>query len=220
MTQEHPLLGGTDHLIGPHAEAPPARLIEADAPVYALVGEVLRKAGTDKDDPFDLLVAPGIVREFDRSFLPVIQFFRVARTEQQAVEWLHWAGAPEGALVELVETGLLARVDTTNPLTAAASFTGVRVIPQSMPGDPEPHQPTLVGVRRGPTSPVEMLAPLELVHVLWGLEEPLDIPTAIDRMAAELGEKSDLIARRVLTNVPRLLRLGLGRLEWVNAPGV
>lgn len=202
--------------VGPHSEAGWARLIEADGPVYILVGGLLQETGAAEDDPFELLVAPGITREFDAFFLPMMQFFRTSRTEQHALEWLAWAGAPEDALTDLVSTGVVVRVDTTNPLTAAKSLKGVRVIPHSVPGEPAPDLPTQISVRRGPESPIETYVSIELEHVLWGLDEPLDIPTAIKGMAREARARRDLTARRVITHIPDLVRLGLARLEWVD----
>lgn len=205
-------------LAGPHSESPPSRLIEAGAPAYVLVGGLLREAGANDNAPFQVLVAPGVLREFDAEFEPMLQFFRVARSEQQALDWLTWAGAPDGALKDLVKTGLLVRVNTANPLTAAASLKGIRIIPQAIPGEPAPDYPTQISVRRDADSPMTTYVPTELAHVLWGLDKPFDLPTAVKRMARESGEHRDLTARRVLTNVPSLLRLGLARLEWVKAP--
>lgn len=205
---------------GPHAHEPPAKLIEADSPVYVLVGGLLLETGAGENTPIQHLVAPGIVREFDPFFLPMFQFFRVARTEQQAIDWLSWAGAPDDTFKDLVDTGMLVRVDTTSPLTAAASFKGIRIIPQSLPGEPAPDHPTQISVRRDAESPIVTYIPMELQHVLWDLDKPLDIPTAIKSMAREAREQRDLTARRVITNIPALLRLDLARLEWLNAPRI
>jgi hypothetical protein len=211
------IISRTVPAVGPHAEAGWARLIEEDGPVYILIGALLQEDGATEDDPFELLVAPGITREFDAFFLPMMQFFRTSRTEQHALEWLAWAGAPDDALNDLVSTGVVVRVDTTNPLAAAKSLKGVRVIPQSMPGEPEPDLPTQISVRRGPDSPIESYVSIELEHVLWGLDKPLDIPAAIKQMARQARERRDLTARRVITHIPDLVRLGLARLEWVDA---
>lgn len=220
MPQSNAPAGESDQGLGPHSECPPARLIEANAPVYVLVGGVHLQPDASDSGSFELSVAPGYLRAFDSEFLPMVQYFRVARTEQQSIDWLVWAGAPEDGLKDLVDTGILVRVDTTSPLTAAASLRGIRIIPQSIPGELAPDQPTLVSVRRKPSSPVEMFVPVELGHVLWELNEPLDLPTAISEIAQEAGEGLDLIARRVLTAIPAALRLELARLEWINAPGI
>jgi hypothetical protein len=204
---------------GPHSDAPRARLIEAGGPVYLLVGGILRENGAGDDEPFDLLVAPGVTREFDAFFRPMLQFFRVARTEEQALEWLAWAGAPADAMKDLVQTGLLVRIDTTDPESAAKSLKGIRIIPNAVPGAPADDQPSLVSVHREPAGPVETYVPVELEHVLWGLEKPFDLPTAIKLMSRQAGEPMDRVARRVLTNVPALLAQGLARLEWARAPG-
>ena len=203
---------------GPHSESPAARFIEAYADVFTLVGSICREAGAGEGDPFGLRVAPGIVREFDPEFLPMLQFFRTARTKQQAIDWLAWAGAPQGALQDLVKSRLLVRVNTTNPLTAAASLKGVRIVPRSIPGEPAIDQPTLISVRRGTSSPEEAFVSVELGHVLWGMGLRADLSSAIKGMARESGERRDLVARRVLTNAPALLSLGLAELEWTCPP--
>jgi hypothetical protein len=203
---------------GPHSDAEWSRLIETGAPVYLLVGGILRENGAGDEDPFDLLVAPAITREFDAFFRPMLQFFRVSRTEEQALEWLAWAGAPEDALKDCVDTGLVVRVDTTDPESAAESFRGIRIIPHSIPGEPDPDFPTQISVHREPAGPVATFVPIELAHVLWGLDEPLDIPAAIQLMSRHAGEPMGRVARRVLTNIPALLAHGLARLEWVKAP--
>jgi hypothetical protein len=153
---------------GPHSESPPARFIEAYAAVYVLVGSIYREAGARDGDPFELRVSPGVLRDLDAEFLPMMQFFRTARTEQQATDWLAWAGAPQDGLKDLVKSRLLVRVNTTSPLTAAASLKGVRIIPCSIPGEPARDQPTLISVRRDTSSPVEAFVSVELEHVLWG----------------------------------------------------
>lgn len=203
---------------GPHNDAPPARLIEAGAPVYLLVGGILREAGASDTENFDLLVAPGITREFDAPFRPMLQFFRVARTEAQAVEWLAWAGAPEDALKDLVKTGLVVRIDTTDPVTAAKSFKGIRIIPMSVPGEPAADQPSLVSVHLETSGPVATYIPIELEHVLWGLDRPLDLQAAIKLMARQSREERPRLARRVLTNTPAMVAQGLARLEWTKPP--
>lgn len=203
---------------GPHSDAPPARFIEMYSPVYALVGGLLREEGAPDDAPFMHLVAPGVYREFEPFFLPMFTFFQTARTHQQALEWLQWAGAPDDALKDLIDTGVVVHIDTTSPLTAAASLKGIRIIPHAVPGEPAPDYPTQISVRRDADSPVVTYVSIELEHVLWGLDEPLDLPTVIESMANESGERHDLTARRVLTNVPRLLAQGLARLELVAPP--
>lgn len=203
---------------GPHSDAGRSRLIEAGAPVYLLVGGILRENGAADEDPFDLLVAPGITREFDAFFRPMLQFFRVSRTEEQALEWLAWAGAPEDALKDCVDTGLVVRVDTTDPLSAAKSLKGIRIIPHAIPGEPAPDYSTQISVHREPSGPVATFVPIELAHVLWGLDTPLDLPTAIKLMSRQSGEQRGRVARRVLTNIPDMLAQGLARLEWVHAP--
>jgi hypothetical protein len=205
---------------GPHSDSPRARLIEAGGPVYLLVGGILRENGAGDEEPFDLLVAPGVTREFDAFFRPMMQFFRVARTEEQAIEWLAWAGAPTDALKDMLETGLAVQVDTTDPESAAKSFNGIRIIPHSVPGEPAPDHPTQISVRREPSGPITTCVPIELEHVLWWLDEPLDIPTAIQLMSRQSGEQMSRVARRVLTNVPAVVAQGLARLEWTKPPGI
>jgi len=216
-----PELLATDELSSPYADAPPARFIQSDGkPVYALVGGLFRDTADGPDGPIQLLVAPGIWREFHPDFLPMLEFFRTPRTEQQAREWLTWAGAPRDGLDDLVETGLVVKVDSRSPSTALASLSGVAVIPQSTIGDVLPGQPGLVGVRRRPEDPDTYSVTVELARVLWGLVEPEDLPTAVGTVAEELGEDYPVVARRVLTPIPALLAHGYVRLEWLRAPGL
>lgn len=198
---------------GPHAGAPPARLMEAGEPVYVLIGRLLGGEGATAQ----LQLSPGRIHEFDSDFAPMFRFFQTARTRRQATDWLRWAGAPEGALGDLVDSGLLVEVDTSNPLTAAASLEGVRIIPQSFRDETAPDVPSLCGVRKSERSPVDAFIPTELARLMWDIEEPADIPTGIDDIAMQSDKPLELIARRVLTNLPVMLTLGLARLEWVNA---
>lgn len=208
----------SDQLVGPHATEPPARLIEAGSPVYVLVGGILSNGATP-GGLFELLMAPGIVKEFQQEYLPMMQFFRTARNEAAANAWLAWAGAPDDALQDLVVSGLIVRVDTANPLKAAASLRGTRIVPHAVPAEHAPGE-TLIEVRRTETSPVEALVTAELAQVLWGTADLIDLPKAIKRISKETRERHELTARRVLTNIPTLLRQGLAHLEWVTPPGL
>ncbi|WP_438354758.1 hypothetical protein [Microbacterium sp. CJ88] len=205
---------------GPHSRSIPARFVQSDAaPVCVLVGGLFRDNADGDGGPVQLLVAPGIWRELDPVFLPMLLFLRAPRTRIEATEWLAWAGAPADALDDLLNTGLAVQVATKTPAEAIRSFAGITVIPQSMPGDPVTDDPDLIRVRQTPDTADSYVIPIELERVLWGLREPADLPSAVAQLALETGADLDVIARRVLTTIPALLSRGLVRLEWLRAPG-
>lgn len=202
----------------PHIDATPARFIEADGPVYALVGTVLDRTKVSEDDPIHILVAPDSVREYAAEFLPVFDFFRVPREEWQVREWLSWAGGEDDFLKALLDTGSVVRVETRDPLAASESLRGLRVAPQCSPFEVSPNAPGLLYVRRDESEDSYLPITFELAEAMWGEQVPADVPTAIERVERKYKLPFDVAARRVLSDIPLLLLHSYARLEWLNVP--
>jgi hypothetical protein len=202
----------------PHIDAAPARLIEADGPVYALVGAVLDRTKVSEADPVHILVAPDSVREYGADFLPVFEFFRVPREEWQVREWLSWAGGDDDFLRALLDTRSVVRVETRDPLTASESLRGLRLAPQCSPFEVSPNAPGFIYVRRDEAEDSYLPITFELGEALWGEQKPTDVPTVIERVERKFKLPRDMAARRVISDIPLLLLHGYARLEWLNVP--
>lgn len=203
----------------PHLNAVPACFIEADGPVYTLVGGVLDRTGVPEDAPILVQIAEGVGREYDAEFLPMFEFFKTPREEWQVRDWMEWAGGDD-VLSVLLETKAVIRVDTHDPLTAAASLAGLRVIPQCVP-DPDPvrpRNPGLIDVLRDPSDTSVLMISAELAEALFGRRTRVDVPAVIDFIVGELGAPRVTTARRVVSEIPMLLHHGYARLEWLDAP--
>lgn len=192
-------------------------LIHAKGPVYALVGVVLDRAGVPEHAPVQIQVTPGAGREYDAEFLPVFEFFKTPRGEHQVREWLAWAGGDNEFLKALLDTGAVVRVNTSDPLAAAGSLQGLRLVPQCAPDATAAVTDGLVTVKRDETSNTALLITVELARVLWGEPRLADIPTFISRIAEECQLDQGLAATRVLGDLHLLLHHGYAHLEWVDA---
>ena len=204
----------------PHLGAPSARFIGADGPVYALVGTVLDRTKVSEGDPVHVLVAPDAVREYKADFLPVFEFFQTPREEHQVRQWLDWAGGDDEFLATLMTTRAIVRVDTRDPLAAAKSLKGLRVIPQCIPDTVSATEPGRFDVKRDEEATKALSIGVELGEALWGEREPADLPTVIKDMARKFKMPRDQMARNVLSSMPMMLRYGYARLEWLNVPRI
>jgi hypothetical protein len=199
----------------PYADAHSAVFSEGDEPTYALVGEILHVTDDAGATTQHLLAGQGLMYPIDEDLLPVFEFFKTARAEHQAQEWLDWAGAPAGFLKHIVKLRILVRVDPRTSWTGAKSLKGLRLTAQSTQG--ETHENGYISVMSQAGDLVMVVSP-ELATLLWGNEEGWDIPAAIKRMAKLSGLDKEVIARRVLAMTPMLLEYGYARLEWLKVP--
>jgi hypothetical protein len=200
----------------PYADAHAAAFSDVDEKTYALIGEILRTVDESGATTYHLLVGQGVSRPIDEKYLPVYEFFSTPRAEHQAEEWLEWAGAPSDFLKFLVKLGFLARVDTRTSMTAAKSLRGLRLSPQSSPG--EPTDDGWVAVISAESGRPGMYVCHELAAVLWGNDEGIDIPTIIKKIAKATGQERERAARKVVAMMPMLLEFGYARLEWLRVP--
>lgn len=205
----------------PHVGAQSARFIGAGGPVFAMVGTVLDRSKVSEGSPVHVLIAPGAIREYEAFFLPVFEFFKTPRDESQVQEWLAWADAPSDFLTTLIDTGAVVRVDAVDPLLAAESLRGIRVVAQSDPDTSKPPATNgLVEVVRTEPETARLDISVELAAALWGDHEQVDLPAVIEQIAITIGLEPRVAARKVLAEIPMLLRHGFARLEWMNAPGI
>lgn len=202
----------------PHSGSPSAWFIGANGPVYALVGTVLDRTKVSESDPVHVLIAPEAIREYTADLLPVFDFFQTPREERQALEWISWAGGDKNFLGTLVATGATVRVDTRNPLTAAKSLKGLRIIPQCAPDIMSATESGRFDVKRSEDATKALSIRAELGEAIWGEREPADLPTVIKDMARKFKIPRDQMARRVLSSIPAMLRHGYARLEWLRVP--
>jgi len=206
--------------IPPYYDSPPADFIESGEPVFVLLGSVITEDVRVKSSDCIILVSSDTVHVFDDVFRPIFEFFQTPRTQVQATEWLRWAGAPAGTLHDLVSEGHIIQVDTANPLTAAGSFVGIRIVPHSVPDFSTPISPGLVAIKLPGDKETSRSVTLELAEVLWDPANSRDISTAIHRLAAQRALAVSPTARLVLTDVPTLLSVGFARLERLDeTPG-
>jgi hypothetical protein len=127
-------------------------------------------------------------------------------------EWLAWAGGDDEFLNALLDTGAVVRVDTSDPLAAAGSLQGLRLVPKCAPDATAPVVDGLVTVERDETSNFALLITVELARVLWGEPRLADLPTFISRIAEESKLDLGLAASRVLGDMHLLLHYGYAHL--------
>jgi hypothetical protein len=131
-------------------------------------------------------------------------------------EWLAWAGGDDEFLKALLDTGAVVRIDSSDPLAAAGSLRGLRLVPQCAPDASAPVVGGLVTVERDETSNSALLITVELASVLWDEPRLADLPTSINRIAEEVQLDRALTASRVLGDLHLLLHYGYAHLEWVD----
>lgn len=202
--------------VQPYVGEPAADFDEGDEPVYVLVGAIIHATDNQNTTTHHLLMGQGLTTPIDSDLLPLFEFFSTAREEHQAEEWLQWAGANDDLLSQMVKLGYLVRIDTRSPTAAAESLSGLRLSPQSSPGEVAGNGH--VGVLPEQTDKPSMFVAPELAVALWSNDEDLDMPAIVRRIAQDTGMNEDLVARRVLVGIPMLLEYGWARLEWLRVP--
>lgn len=188
----------------------PARFIEENGMVYTFIGELVTEEGVSPK----VISSKRIQHEINDSSLKLIEFVKTPRTESTIQEFLESNSLNNYLLDELVGEGMILQVNPKNVFTALDRFNCVKIIPLSVSGNPDPEHTSLIEVKRNEDGPVIAFVPEELARLLWGEEKNFHIYKAVNKIAKHTGEDRKLIARRVLTNIPALLHLGLARLEW------
>lgn len=187
----------------------PARFIEEGENVYVFIGVLDEEGKTPK-----VVSSKYIEHTVQEDALSLINFVKYPRSASTIKKFLSYHDANEHLLDELVDEGIILQVNTENVWTALDSFNGVRIVPMAVSGSPDSEQPSLIEVKRTSDGPVEAFAPLELAQLLWGAEKNMNVYRATRKIAKHTGVKRELVARRILTNIPSLLQLELLRLEW------
>lgn len=208
--------GPSGGVVGPHSAAHAASFVESTESTYALIGEILRAEPEPGVFTFHLLVGQDLVRPIEETYLPIFEFFAIPRSQSQADDWLAWAEAPEGLLAHITKLGFLVRVDTRTPTTASSSLKGLRLVPRARLGEQESNG--FYGVMaEGSKLPVSYVS-RELAAALWHNPTGLDVPAIVKLVRKTTHENKDVVARKILTAVPRLLEQGYASLEWIRVP--
>lgn len=183
-------------------------------------------------DGHGLQIAPGTILPVDQALLPVLEFFRAARLEHQAREWLLWADAPEGLLRKLVHDGYLVKIDACNEFEAAGSFRNVRLVPS-----PETQRGERVvfmdsgDIRLSDHPYFYLMRPGEdgvpwkafslsgdLADVLWENSKGRGIHRLLLMMALKSDDDTKFVVNRVLAGIPMLIEQEYAHLELVRVP--
>lgn len=192
-----------------NAHEKPARFIEEGENVYVFIGVL------DEDGETPKVVSSKYVEHaIQEDALSLINFVKYPRAASTIKNFLSYHDVNEHLLDELVGEGIILQVNTENVWTALDSFNGVRIISMAVSGNPDNEQPALIEVKRTSDGPVEAFVPLELAQLLWGAEKNMNVYRATRKISKHTGVKRQLVAHRILTNVPALLQLKLLRLEW------
>ncbi|ROR65334.1 hypothetical protein [Agrococcus jenensis] len=194
-----------------------APFIEASEPVYALIGAVIIGQDRDGSPAYYLTVGEGLARPFDLVLLPAMEFFEKPRTESQVRAWLTLLGETTALLDQLLANQLLVKIDTTTPLSALESLSGLTVIAQSLPDASQTQIDGTVWALPFGGGPAYIVG-AELASALWWPDRTAELSTMVSSIATAQGDGLDIAARRVLTEIPALLEFGLARLEWLNGP--
>lgn len=202
----------------PFLDEEPAEFVDEEGATYALIGTVLDRTKVPENSPIHILVAPGGIREYGEKFLPLFEFFRTPRSEQQTKQWMEWAGGDDDILQTLLDTQAVVRVNTKDPISASKSLKGIRIVPQCLPDGTGSPEKGLVSIRTDTDSTVSLKINIELAEAIWGSKEPSDIHTEIKRTARYFKLPRKVAAMRVLTDIPMLLWHGYARLELVDGP--
>jgi len=200
----------------PHFADHAAAFVESTESAYVLVGEILRSEPEPGVATFHQIAGQDLVRSIEKTHLPTFEFFAIPRSQSQAKNWMAWAETPEGALAHIMKLGFLVGIDTRTATTASSSLKGLRLVSRARQGAQEVSG--FFGVMaEGSTFPVSYVSP-ELAAALWHNSTGLDVPSFVKLVSKTTGENRDLVARKILTAVPRLIEQGHVKLEWIRVP--
>ncbi|WIE81025.1 hypothetical protein [Curtobacterium sp. MCSS17_016] len=200
---------------GPHDDAHAAWLIDAGEPVYMLIGSLLTTELPVNGSKHHVLVGQGMTHPVQEHLVPLLEFFAVPRALSEARDWLAWAEAPADLLEVFVERGIFARVDTTSPLSAAESLAELRVAPECFAVEEGAGTDRYVGISSSPDGAPENFISPELAQALWADLGSGDIPSTVQRVAADSGQSQEVVARKILASAAELIEQKLIRVEWV-----
>jgi hypothetical protein len=187
-------------------------------PVVCLVGRILPAALTDSASDVQVLIRSGVVRDYPEPFRAALEYLSTPRLESDARAWLAAAGAPAGAVGELVANGHLLAIPPSSPIRALRAFTGVRVVPTghvlTVPGDSD----GLVFIGRTPQDSIQGAVSALLADALWKSGTQTDLPHFALRSNKVLGLTDDVLAARALFGLSELLEKRLAYLTWLEDP--
>ncbi len=201
----------TTHLFPKTTTAP---LVGAGEPVLVLIGIIMRDI-TVEESPIYVLISENTTRKYDPDFFPLFEFLSIPRRQHEALEWLERTSAPEGVLEALTAAGVLIRVDTDNPLSAAESFTGIKIITQ--PGtDLHTYIQELIRTDQQNKFSTILDTTTKFNWLKSESNETFDIPSIIAE--ASHSENSDLIqtASQILSKISESLKDNQLSFRWLN----
>lgn len=201
----------------PYTDTRAEDLTDQEEPVYVLVGKIISEQG--EAVAHRLLIGEGASVPIAEDLLPVFEFFRTARLERQAAEWLEWAGAPSGFLKDLVRRGYLRKILARDAFRAALSLKGLRLVPDAIRGVPTDGMVSLMAIDETTGKQyVAMFISEATSVVLWNNGPGVDVPGAAKRYAKACGLKTPDAVDPVLIELPMLLEFGFAHLEQVRVP--
>lgn len=202
----------------PYADTRGEDLTDQKEPVYLLVGKILENTDEAGAKTHRWLVGKGVSVPLDEDIMLVLQFFRTARLEHQAAEWLDWAGAPKGFLKDLVRNGWVRRIRARDVYRAALSLSGLRLVPNAVRGEIVNGMVSLMATSETGKPYVAMFVSEALASVLWDNDGGLDIPAAAKKTAISSGMRMTDTLHQILVDLPMLVEFGFGHLEMVSVP--
>lgn len=208
-----------DHEPAPYADVRAESLMEQKEPVYLLVGKIISGQDEAGTATHRLLIGKGTSIAIVEEILPVFEFFRTARLEHQAAQYLEWAGAPAGFLKDLVRRGYLRRILARDAFRAALSLKGLRLVPDAIRGIPIEGKVSLMAIDETTGKQyIAMFISEATSDVLWNNGPGVDVPGAAKKYAKACGLKTSDAVGTVLIEIPMLLEFGLAHLEQVRVP--
>lgn len=203
----------------PYADVRAEELTEQKEPVYVLVGKIISGQDEEGAATHRLLIGKGASVPVAEELVPVFGFFRTARLEHQAAEWLEWAGAPAGFLKDLVRRGYLRKVLARDAFRAALSLKGLLLVPDAIRGVPTDGMVSLMAIDETTgRQHIAMFISEATSVVLWNNGPGVDVPGAAKKYAKACGLKASDAVNPVLAEIPMLLEFGFAHLEQVRVP--
>lgn len=202
----------------PYADTRAEDFTDQAEPVYVMVGKILGEADDASAETYRWLVGDGVSVPLDVDMMHVLQFFRAARLEHQAAEWMEWAGAPKGFLKDLVRNGWVRRIRARDVYRAALSLSGLCLVPDAVRGETVNGMVSLMATSEEGKPYVAMFISEALAAALWDNDGGLDLPAVAKKTAISSGMRMTDTLHQILVDMPMLLEFGFAHLEMVRVP--
>jgi hypothetical protein len=199
----------------PYANTRCASFIEGGGPTYVLLGSLVQSVDINGVKTHNLISGGVLSKPIDECLVPFCEWIITPRSGSQVREWLIWDDATPGFLKTLLKTGLIAKVSTFGSLKAAWSLRGYRLTPMCSTDSSIATMDGFIEASRESGYSREWMISLDLSDLLFGVDQSIDIPSAINSMAVSSGRTLEEVARWVLSEVPMLIEYGFIRLEPV-----